>query len=160
VARPGGAAGGSVPAGQGIGGGFPAAVGQGVIRQRRPTTPKRNGGQIDSSARINFVNSNNQRPARNDGSASPVPVSGPVVGHIRLGTASGPSRVPNNAAVEAFFATLKRELEQTHQLKTWRSRSDLANALLDYIEDFYNPQRIQQRLGYQNPIQFETAVAS
>jgi transposase InsO family protein len=51
--------------------------------------------------------------------------------------------VRSNAAVESLFATVKRELEWIYQLRTWRTRSDLTDALLDYIEDFYNPQRIQ-----------------
>jgi putative transposase len=66
----------------------------------------------------------------------------------------------DNAAVESFFATLKRELDWIHQRKTWPTRAALIEALLDYIEDFYNPQRIQKRLGYQSPINFENTVAS
>lgn len=66
----------------------------------------------------------------------------------------------DNAAAESFFATLKRELAWIHQTKTWATRTELADALIDYIEDFYNPQRIQQRLGYQSPIEFEKTVAS
>lgn len=66
----------------------------------------------------------------------------------------------DNAAAESFFATLKRELEWIHQRKNWPTRAALTDALLDYIEDFYNPQRIQHRLGYQSPIQFENTVAS
>ena len=66
----------------------------------------------------------------------------------------------DNAAVESFFATLKRELAWIHHTKTWPDRTELADALIDYIEDFYNPQRIQQRLGYRSPIEFENTVAS
>ena len=57
----------------------------------------------------------------------------------------------DNAAVESFFATLKRELAWIHETKTWPTRATLRAAIFDYIETFYNPQRIQQRLGYQSP---------
>lgn len=61
----------------------------------------------------------------------------------------------DNAAVESFFATLKREVAWIHQITTWPTRSALRAAIFDYIETFYNPQRIQQRLGYQSPLEFE-----
>jgi cation-transporting ATPase E len=48
----------------------------------------------------------------------------------------------DNAAVESFFATLKRELAWIHQRTTWSTRTDLRTALFDYIEGFYNPERI------------------
>ena len=54
----------------------------------------------------------------------------------------------DNAAVESFFATLIRELAWIHQRTTWPTRTDLRTALFDYIEGFYNPERIQQRLGH------------
>ena len=60
-----------------------------------------------------------------------------------------------NAAVESFFATLKRELAWIHQRTTWTTRAALRTALFDYIEGFYNPERIQQRLDHRSPIDFE-----
>jgi transposase InsO family protein len=66
----------------------------------------------------------------------------------------------DNAVAESFFATLKRELAWIHHTKTWPTRTELAEALGDYIEDFYNPTRIQQRLGHRSPIEFENTVAS
>jgi putative transposase len=67
----------------------------------------------------------------------------------------------DNAAVEAFWATLKRELARIHQRTTWDSRTELRTALFDYIEAFYNPERIQRRLGHHSPATYEkfTAVA-
>jgi putative transposase len=66
----------------------------------------------------------------------------------------------DNAAVESFFATLKRELAWIHQRTTWSTRAQLQTALFDYIEAFYNPERIQQRLHNRSPIDFEhNAVA-
>ena len=37
------------------------------------------------------------------------------------------------------FAILKRELARIHPTKTWPTRTDLAEMLGDYIEDFYDP---------------------
>jgi putative transposase len=67
----------------------------------------------------------------------------------------------DNAAVEAFWATLKRELAWIHQRTTWDTRAELRTALFDYIEAFYNPERIQRRLGHHSPAAYEniTAVA-
>jgi putative transposase len=63
--------------------------------------------------------------------------------------------------VESFWATLKRELAWSHQRSTWATRAELATAVFDYIEAFYNPQRTQRRLGYHSPADYEriTAVA-
>lgn len=61
----------------------------------------------------------------------------------------------DNAAVESFWATLKRELAWIHHTTTWSNRAELRSALFDYIEGFYNPQRIQQRLGHHSPVDYE-----
>lgn len=67
----------------------------------------------------------------------------------------------DNAAVESFFATLKRELAWIHATtRTWPTRAALRTALFDYIEGFYNPQRIQQRLGQRSPIDYEQDSAA
>jgi putative transposase len=66
----------------------------------------------------------------------------------------------DNAAVESFFATLKRELAWTHTTKHWATRAALRTALFDYIEGFYNPQRIQQRLDHRSPIDYEQHSAA
>jgi transposase InsO family protein len=66
----------------------------------------------------------------------------------------------DNAAVESFFATLKRELAWIHATKHWASRAALRTALFDYIEGFYNPERIQQRLGQRSPISYEQDSAA
>jgi putative transposase len=61
----------------------------------------------------------------------------------------------DNAAVESFFATLKRELAWIHATKNWPTRAALHSALFDYIEGSYNPERIQRRLGHQSPINYQ-----
>jgi putative transposase len=66
----------------------------------------------------------------------------------------------DNAPVESFFATLKRKLAWIHATKTWSTREELRTALFDYIEGFYNPQRIQQRLGHRSPVDYEQDSAA
>jgi putative transposase len=66
----------------------------------------------------------------------------------------------DNAAVEAFWATLKRELGWIHNTTTWPNRAELRSALFDYIEGFYNPNRIQRRLGHQSPADYEHHAAA
>jgi putative transposase len=66
----------------------------------------------------------------------------------------------DNAAVEAFWATLKRELGWIHNTTTWPNRAELRSALFDYIEGFYNPKRIQRRLGHQSPADYEQHTAA
>ena len=39
--------------------------------------------------------------------------------------------------------------------RTWPTRSLLRTAIFDYIEGFYNVQRIQMRLGYRSPAEYE-----
>jgi putative transposase len=65
----------------------------------------------------------------------------------------------DNAAVEAFWATVKRELGWIHNTTSWPNRADLRSALFDYIEGFYNQNRIQRRLGHQSPADYEHSAA-
>ena len=39
--------------------------------------------------------------------------------------------------------------------KKWKTRIELANAMFDYIEIFYNRQRRHSGLGYRTPIEYE-----
>lgn len=61
----------------------------------------------------------------------------------------------DNAVMESFFATLKRELVHRRQFVT---REQALGAIFEYIEVFYNRQRLHSRLGYLSPEQFERAV--
>ena len=70
------------------------------------------------------------------------------------GIAASYSRVGDcfdNAAMEATWATLKKEIR--HLQGDWRqlTRSQLRNILFDYIEGFYNRQRHQAALGHATP---------
>lgn len=57
----------------------------------------------------------------------------------------------DNAMVESFFATLKTECV-THR---FASRALARAALFDYIEVWYNRQRLHSSLGYRSPAAFE-----
>ena len=59
----------------------------------------------------------------------------------------------DNAVAESFFATLKKEL--IYREGPWRTRRDLATAVFDYIEVFYNRERRHSTLGYFSPLEFE-----
>jgi transposase InsO family protein len=60
----------------------------------------------------------------------------------------------DNALVENFFSTLKTELVYR---KSWRTRDEAENDLSAYIDGWYNTQRIQRRLGWRSPDEFEAA---
>jgi transposase InsO family protein len=58
----------------------------------------------------------------------------------------------DNAVAESFFSTLKAELESYGQYQT---RQQAVSELFDYIERFYNRQRLHSSLGYLSPAEFE-----
>lgn len=65
------------------------------------------------------------------------------------------SRVGNcwdNAVLESFFGTLKRELVDRDR---WPTRASLVRALADYIEGWYNRERRHSSLEYLSPIAYE-----
>jgi putative transposase len=61
----------------------------------------------------------------------------------------------DNAAMESFFATLKRELIHRHIFDT---RQQAQTAIFQYIEAFYNRQRRHSSLGYLSPEAFEAQL--
>ena len=58
----------------------------------------------------------------------------------------------DNAVSESFFGTLKTELINR---QSWSTRREAKDAIVDYIEGFYNPHRLHSSLGYVSPIEFE-----
>jgi transposase InsO family protein len=64
----------------------------------------------------------------------------------------------DNAAMEAFWATLKRELAWIYQRRSWSSRAELRAALFVYIEAFYNRSRHQAGLDHRTPAEVYTAA--
>jgi putative transposase len=63
----------------------------------------------------------------------------------------------DNAVAESFFATLQLELLDRHD---WSTRQELAAAIFEWIECFYNPQRRHSSVGMLSPIDYETAHAA
>jgi putative transposase len=61
----------------------------------------------------------------------------------------------DNAPMESFFATLKKEL--VHQVR-YATRESARQSLFEYIEVFYNRLRRHSALGYQSPQTFEEAA--
>ena len=59
----------------------------------------------------------------------------------------------DNAVVESFFSTLKNEL--VHE-RDYHTREAARAEIFEFIEVFYNRQRLHQTLGYVSPEQFET----
>ena len=72
------------------------------------------------------------------------------------GIAASMSRKGNcydNAVAESFFSTLKNEL--VHE-RDYHTREEARAEIFEFIEVFYNRQRLHQTLGYVSPEQFET----
>jgi len=59
----------------------------------------------------------------------------------------------DNAAMESFWSTLKLELVYRRKFE---SHTQARQEIFDYIETFYNRQRIHSALAYLSPVDFET----
>lgn len=60
----------------------------------------------------------------------------------------------DNAVMEAFWSTLKLELIYRRP-REFASLTETRAALFEYIEVFYNRQRLHSALGFQTPAGFE-----
>jgi putative transposase len=60
----------------------------------------------------------------------------------------------DNAPMESFFASLRKELTRGDQFAT---RAEARAELFEYIEVFYNQTRRHSSLGYRSPIEYERA---
>jgi len=63
----------------------------------------------------------------------------------------------DNAPLESFFATLKKELIHHRKYKT---REEAKADIFEYIEVFYNRKRRHSSLGYLSPAEFEARQAA
>ena len=61
----------------------------------------------------------------------------------------------DNAAMESFHATLKGECA-SQQFKT---KAEARTTIFEFIEVWYNRQRLHSTLGYQSPLEFEQQSA-
>jgi putative transposase len=67
---------------------------------------------------------------------------------------SGRGNCYDNAKAEAFFSTLKTECFPANQL--FATKGEARREIFEYIEVYYNNQRLHSVLGYQTPNQYET----
>lgn len=58
----------------------------------------------------------------------------------------------DNACMESFFGTLKRELIYGNRFRT---RAQACQAIFECIEVFYNRIRLHSALGYMSPVEYE-----
>lgn len=58
----------------------------------------------------------------------------------------------DNSLAESFFGTLQLELLDQ---RSWATRQELANAIFEWIEAWYNPTRRHSALGYHSPLTYE-----
>jgi putative transposase len=59
----------------------------------------------------------------------------------------------DNAMMESFWGTMQLELLDT---RTWETREELANAIFEWIECWYNPYRRHSSIGMHSPAMFES----
>jgi putative transposase len=60
----------------------------------------------------------------------------------------------DNAMMEMLLSLSSIQIEPLNR-KRWKTRTDLANAIFDYIEIFYNHHRRHYGLEYRTPIEHE-----
>ena len=58
----------------------------------------------------------------------------------------------DNAMMESFWHTMQLELLDT---RAWESREELANAIFEWIECWYNPYRRHSSIGMHSPVTYE-----
>ena len=64
----------------------------------------------------------------------------------------------DNAPMESFFKTMKVEL--IYQQKQYHTRQEAATSIFEYIEIYYNRQRMHSALNYQSPEEFEATLST
>ena len=62
----------------------------------------------------------------------------------------------DNAVMESFFGTLKKEL--VHH-RRYRTRAEARKDIFEFIEVFYNRERLHSSLGYMSPLDYEKQIA-
>ncbi len=76
----------------------------------------------------------------------------------REGIVCSMSRTGNcydNAAMESFFSTMKRE--EVYQ-REYATHAEARAAIFEYVEAFYNRTRRHSALGYKSPVEFEASL--
>jgi len=62
----------------------------------------------------------------------------------------------DNAVMESFFGTLKKELIHNRR---YRTRAEARQDIFEFIEVFYNRERLHSSLGYMSPADYEKQIA-
>lgn len=75
--------------------------------------------------------------------------------HDALGSMSAKGNCYDNAAMESFWATLKNELNIK---EPFQNQEEARKVIFEYIEVFYNRQRLHSSIGYQSPLDYEAQL--
>lgn len=75
--------------------------------------------------------------------------------HGMVQSLSRPRQCWDNAVAESFFASIKGECLDR---RSWPDLGQVRRAVFDYIEVFYNRQRLHSSLGYLSPADYETTM--
>jgi transposase InsO family protein len=70
-----------------------------------------------------------------------------------LGSMGRVASSADNTMIESFWSTLQRELLDTRR---WHTQAELASAIFEWIEAWYNPRRRHTSLGMVSPHEYET----
>jgi len=61
----------------------------------------------------------------------------------------------DNALMESFIGTLKTECVER---ESYQTREEARHSIFEYLEVFYNRQRLHSSLGYASPVMYEQQV--
>ena len=70
-----------------------------------------------------------------------------------LGSMGRVASALDNSMMESFFGTMQREL--LDRPKYWATRKELASAIFEWIEGWYNPHRRHTSIGDLSPVEYE-----
>jgi len=76
--------------------------------------------------------------------------------HHMLQSMSRKGNCYDNAPMESFFKSLK--VEEVYQQQKFSTHEQATRCVIDYIERFYNCERLHSALDYQSPVEFENAL--
>jgi len=80
-----------------------------------------------------------------------------LANHKAISSMSRKGDVYDNAPAESFFATLKRELIH---FRTYQTRDEARADIFEFIEVFYNRQRLHSALQYSSPADYEAMLCA
>ena len=74
-----------------------------------------------------------------------------------LGSMGRVASAVDNSMMESFFGTLQRELLDR---RSWTTRAELASAIFEWIEGWYNPRRRHTSIGDLSPVDYERRLTT